>query len=245
MFDSAATANSTDHRRRVVQGLATGDLNNDGFIDIVSASSFDTPEAVPLLPYRATFGSSFDSVSRFVPSFIPIGENIFRWSGIEFTDGTLSVEVNSAGNGNGWATIRTVGSSGVVSNGRVNRNGIGAVVFFRPNGGRQVMRPIVGGASYASQDSLTSVFGLGAARRDVVEVLWPGGVRNRLYNVRNGERVVFPEIPVSFTAAGIGRKEYRAAVKKSLDQLVAAGVLTSNQRGRFLESALRAFDETR
>lgn len=244
-LDSAAIARSTDDRRRVVQGLATGDLNNDGFIDIVSASSFDTPEEVPLLPYRAAFGASFDSVSGFVPSFIPIGENLFRWSGIEFKDGTLSVEVNSGGNGNGWAAIQTVGSDGLVSNGKVNRNGIGAVVFFRPNGGKQVMRPIVGGASYASQDSIASIFGLGAARKGVVEVLWPGGVRNRLYNVRNGERIVFPEIPVSFTAAGVSRKEYRKAVKSSLDQLVAARVLTSGQRGRFMESALRAFDEAR
>jgi enediyne biosynthesis protein E4 len=67
-------------------------------------------------------------------------------------------------------------------------------VRFTPDQHRPVMRPVLGASSYASQDSLAITFGLGSA----VDVLWPGGVRNRLYDVRPSDRIVLPEIPCDF-----------------------------------------------
>jgi enediyne biosynthesis protein E4 len=219
----------------------------------VSVSSFDKPEPVPLVRYSVSFsyGSPFDPTAVFVPEFSPDPhpehEGGFLWGGplFEYPDGTLSVEINSGNNGNGWVEVRTLGTVGVTSGGRVNRDGIGAIVLFTPKHGRPVMRPVLGGSSYSSQDSLAATFGLGSAQHGTVEVLWPGGVRNRLYDVHPSERIVLPEIPCSFTGNWASIVPYRACIETALDELVARGMLNQPLRARWLSSALRAFSERR
>jgi hypothetical protein len=240
-YDATALANSTNHRRRTVQGLATGDLNNDGFVDIVTVSNADYPEPIPLARLSAEYGSPFDSLAALVPTFRPVAQGEFVWSGIEAADGTLSVEINSGGNGNGWAAVKLRGSVGTIENGRAPRDGIGAVVFFTPQGGKTVMRPVMGGGSYASQDSLEGTFGLGAATEGMVEVLWPGGARNRLYNVQRSERITFPEIPCSYSASWASADAYRTCVDAALGGLMQKGVLSQTEGMRLRDSALRAF----
>ncbi|NEO47785.1 MAG: CRTAC1 family protein [Moorea sp. SIO4A3] len=244
-YDANALATSTNHIRRNVQGVAVGDLNHDGFSDIVSVSNFDSPEPIPLQPYSVTYGSPFDETALFVPTFVPTenpGE--FVWSGLELPDGTLSVEINSGDNGNGWVEVQGIGTVGLTPDGHVNRDGIGAVFFFTPDNGQTVMQPILGGSSYASQDSLAANFGLGSSLQGTLEVLWPGGVRNRLYNVRNFERLLFPEIPCSFDGYWSNQLEYETCVDTALTDLVNTGVLPRQQVSRFFESAIRAFNES-
>jgi hypothetical protein len=157
--------------------------------------------------------------------------------------GTLSIEINSGGNGNRGVDVRTVGTKGLVTGGRSNRDGIGALVRFQPAGGKTATQGILGGSSHSSQDSLLAHFGLGKARRGMVEVVWQGGVRNRLYNVRAGETVRFPEIPCDFAKSWANVDAYRACVTTALDEAVAANVITGQQRGRFLQSAVRAYND--
>ncbi len=245
--DVDALAGSTDHNRRTVHGMAVGDLNNDGFVDIVSVSNFDIPEPLPLVGVP-TFGGEFDVDARIVPTFTPLGDVVFgdpstfmfTWNGLVFPDGTLSVEINSADNHNQWAQVELVGGAGLTRHGKANRDGIGAVVAFKPKGGQAVMAPVLGGSSYASQDSLIASFGMGHAQRGVVEVLWPGGVRNRLYGVRAGERVTFPEIPCSYDA-NTSSLSYLLCLASSLTELHDAGVVDRREQIRFLVSAVRAF----
>lgn len=218
--------------------MATGDLNGDGFIDIVSASSHNYPPEVPLPPHGVTYGSPFDAEAFYIE---PFDNGV--WKGYVFPNGTLSVEISSGDNGNGWVGVETLGGVGRVSGGEVNRDGIGAVVSFTPEGGITVMRPVLGGSSYAAQDSLEGIFGLGAAPAGTVDVLWPVGLRNRLYEVQPGERIVFPEIPCDITGGGNDPVEYQACVTTALDEWLAADALTAAVRDRFLESALRAFTQ--
>lgn len=246
VYDKAALAASRDHLLRNVQGMAVGDLNEDGFVDIVSVSNFDIPPSTPLVPFyeiapHVKWGSPFDEEASMVPTFIPTGPGEFVWSGIDVVDGSLAVEISSADNGNHWVAIDVVGTVGLTSQGGVNRDGIGAVITVTPEGGRTSMSPVLGGSSYASQDSLTAHFGLGAAKRSVVEVLWPGGVRNRLYNVAHGERVVFPEIPCGFDGAWGSVREYVSCVEQALDELVDNRTLNRREAARFGASARRAF----
>jgi enediyne biosynthesis protein E4 len=247
-WDAAALAGSTDHLMRNAEGVATGDLDLDGFIDVVSVASFDLAPGTLLIPlFSAPLGSVFDPVALFVPAFVPTEDpTLFAWLGFPRLPGSLAVEV-SQGNGNGWADFHLVGTKGLVDNqhsaGRVNRDGIGAVMRFTPEGGSATLTPVLGGSSHASQNSLTVHVGLGAAARGTAEVLWPGGVRNRLYDVAAGERLVLPEIPCSFDAPG-SRTAYAKCVKESLKDLrhPRVGLLTQAEADRLEASALRAFD---
>lgn len=251
-WDSAALAGSTNHLDRNVEGLATGDFNEDGFVDVVTVASFDVAPGtlrIPLFSYP--LGSPFDAVasSGFIPAAVPTADfNIFFWLGFSRLPGSLSVEINS-GNANHWAAFDLVGTLGLVNNqvsaGRVNRDAIGAVVRFTPAGGQPSLIPVLGGSSYASQNSLTAQAGMGGATSGTVEVLWPGGVRNRLYEVAASERLVLPEIPCSFDAA-VSRIDYAKCVKESLKDLrhPQADLLTHTEADRLEASALRAYDES-
>jgi hypothetical protein len=242
-WDQAALADSTDHTGRNVEGTALGDLNRDGFVDIVSVASFDLTPEIPLLPiFSNPLGSVFDPEALFVPTYVPTDNpDAYAWQGFVPAPGSLSVEVNSGGNGNRWAEVEVLGTVGLTQRGKVNRDGIGAVVTFLPVGGKPVSKPVLGGSSYASQDSIELLFGLGTARRGMVEVLWPGGVRNRFYGVKASDRVVFPEIPCSFEADWDGPAQYITCVAGELNRLRRAGVIDNETSLRFYASAIRAY----
>lgn len=249
-FDGAALVppSSADHVRRNEHGMAVGDLDGDGFVDIVSVSNQNAPSPpLPLLlyaPFILPFVSPFNALASFVPIFLP-GPNPgeFVWSEVSSPNGTLAIEMNSGGNGNGSAQVQLLGSSGITSSGVANRDGIGGVVTFEPLNRPAATLPVLSGSSYASQNSLALTFGLGEATSSQVDVLWPGGVRNRLYDVQAGEKILFPEIPCSITGSWQNQGQFVSCVAQALNELRNAGVITDTEKERFLESAISAFQE--
>ena len=242
VYDDMALVNSTDHARRIVQGVAAGDLNADGFLDLVSVSNFDIPKAEPLIPFFRQWGSPLDAYATFYPSFTPVATG-WVWNGVDPDDGTLSVEINS-GNGNNWVAVDLIGTVGITKRASVNRDGIGATVTFTPEGGKPVMRPVIGGASYASQNSLTAHFGLGeTAKHGTVDILWPSGTRNRLYRLGASEHFTYPEIPCSYDADWRNMRQYIRCVRKSLKEIKRAGIISGKQYYRLLFSAYAAYWE--
>lgn len=251
VLDEKAITETVDHGRRNVLGLSLGDLNDDGFIDIVSVSNFDLPDFAKLQFTQKKLNSPFDKYARFFPIFEPTDGSKsyidkggdFEWNGIPLQRGSLAVEVASATNRNGWVKVKTQGSAGLVVNGRVNRDGIGAVVQFTPDGGKSVINSITAGSSHGSQHALDVIFGLAKARKGTLEVLWPGGDRNRLYDVPQSQYVLFPEIPCGFNKTWASGKDYEICVTTALNKLVAIKTITRAQQNWFFKSALRAFSE--
>src|SRR5262249_27874898 len=157
-LDPGARDPPPSHSRRITQGLAVGDLNNDGFVDIVSVSAADYPEPDPLVRFPVQFGSPFDATAFFIPQLMAVSPPPpgllpaeFTWNPLVARDGSLSVNLNSADNGNGWVEVTVTGDKGLTPTGRVNRDGIGAIVKFTPDGGKTVMKPIQAGTGFASQ----------------------------------------------------------------------------------------------
>ncbi len=233
-----------DYTLRGTQGVATGDLDQDGYIDVVTVSNHNIDPAIPFVTSPAQYGSELDKSANFYLTMPadPLTE-LLSWGGIETFNGDLTVEIND-GFGNGAVSFQTVGSVGVTGNGRNNRSGIGAVVSFTPRGGDTVTVPIVGGSSFVSQHALEAHFGMGRSRRGTVEVQWPGGVRNRLYKVFAGERLMLPEIPCSIDSKGRFRR-YAQCVSEALDDLKDAGKISRRHAVRLYTSAIIAFFDER
>jgi hypothetical protein len=238
---------SADHARRTEHGMAVGDLDGNGFVDMVSVANQDSLLPLPFVLYADVmpilFTSPFNALAGFVPIFAETmpGSGEWVWTGLESANGTVAIELNSGGNGHHSIAVQLVGSAGLITGGATNRDGIGAVVALTPLGGSTAIQPVLGGSSYASQNSLIQTFGLGRAKRGQLDILWPGGVRNRLYDVKYPMNVVFPEIPCSYDGGWPSFASYRRCVGQALDELVAAGVLQQSQKGKFFSSAVRAF----
>lgn len=226
--------------RRNGHGLGAGDLNGDGHIDFVEVSDQVFPEAIPLVSFPIDYGSPWDPAA-FIPMWQPTNPEgtMLQWTGVDGDNGTAAVLINQ-GNDNRSVFVDTVGSHGITNDGANNRSGIGSIVSFTPWHGATAMRPVLGGASYASQSNTTLHFGLGRSRHGKVDVLWPNGVRNRLYKVRRGETVTLPEIPCSYdTSDPFG--QYVACVASALADLQDHGVINGFEKARLFFSATAAY----
>lgn len=240
-WDQGATAATAEFvARQNVQGVAMGDLNDDGFPDMVHVSAAYIPPTIPLVHTHMKWGSVFDSAAYVLPTFSPIGPLEYEWNGIQPEDGFLGVELNSANNGNRGVKVGVIGTKGLTTDGVVNRDGIGAIVKFTPRRGETAMSPVLGGSSYASQHSMLQGFGLGRQQSGTVDIQWPGGTRNRLYDVHAGETVKIPEIPCDI-GMKVRSREYRKCVDDALDELVANGTISHPFAHRLRKSALKAF----
>lgn len=143
---------------------------------------------------------------------------------------------HNLGGGNRWIKVQALGTIS-------NRDGVGARITVR-SGGLTQLQEIYAGSSLASMHSQTLTFGLGSHEQATVDVLWPSGFRNRIYDVRAGETVHFPEIPCSFDNPVFTQNEYTRCVVSALHELRDAGLVSPARAGSLLADALRAYRET-
>lgn len=144
------------------RGFVAADLNLDGYSDLI-----------------ITNGGGFDAADTSIPE-LGLGRNYLKMALVrEYTPGPTFLFVSGGGR-NHWASFTLQGA-------KSNRSAIGAKValVYRENGilKRQV-KAVHGGGSYASENSLELLFGLGSADRiEEVSVTWPSGIRQTLKNV--------------------------------------------------------------
>lgn len=252
IWDSAAIG--TDHLRRNVRAVAVGDVDGNGFPDIATGSNLTSPPELPLEPMFTKYGDPLDDSSFIVnimsPVVGPAGAPAFVWNGYENGNGDFKLELN-AGNQNNHISVDVQGSVGIVDNARVNRDGIGALISFTPQPDHSQgifkrntsMQAVVAGSSHSSSHALRKTFGLGSARFGTLDILWPGGSRNRLYQVRADEHITLPEIPCSYAGSWSSSLEHKRCVKTALDELARTGHIDAKLQARLLSSAVRAFDD--
>ena len=212
-----------NHVARQVSGTAAGDLDLDGFVDVVTVSAMDVPEGFPIFPMPAQYGLPTDGTGFFSSRFATGEDGRFTYLGNEYAPGSLTVELNRGGNGNGSVAVRPIGSFGLVDDAVVPRSGYGAVVTVTPEGGRPFTKPLQGGTGYLSADSPVINAGLGTAATATVEIRWPEGVVNRYADVPAGTTLLAPELPCPVDEQAA--EEHSACVAAALAQLVGAGVL--------------------
>ncbi len=156
----------------VSRALATGDIDNDGDLDLLVTNN---GAGVNLLLNE---GLARRPVRR------------------SFSEGGSDAE--AAGSGNALL-VRVIGANSPSTPLRAsNRSGIGARLTLTTGEQRQI-REVQSGSSYLGQNDLRAHFGLGSATRsDRLEIRWPGGTTevirdlpaNHVVTVREGEGVV-------------------------------------------------------
>eukprot|EP00803_Ostreobium_quekettii_P003398 evm.model.scf_247.3 EVM.evm.TU.scf_247.3 scf_247:24502-34487(-) len=239
----------------ITSGLSSGDLNADGFMDFVVVAGSSIPDngdgSTALRTYRSIFNatqneelskSPFFEEAQYYPTFVDPDNITLAWAGardadgepIPNGDGGLLIEINDADSDNNWVKVKPRGSIGDLEDGRVNRDGTGAMLFFTPEGGKTVMVPHATGHIHGAHDK-AHIFGLGEATEGQITVLWPGNVYNTLKVFAN-EVVVLAEVPCDCRTAEQDNGGYEACLLNSVDNLKRRGVIDDAMRERMFDS---------
>ena len=151
-------------------GAAWGDYDNDGDLDLYlnrqSSNKLFRNEG-------STFADATDDLMVAAGGGTGVAWSDFDGDGdLDLALGNSLAEKkllrNDAYYGNHWIHVQLVGTD-------ANRSAIGARVTLFAGGSSQI-REISGGSGFASQNSLTAEFGLGAVSLiDSITVAWPGG----------------------------------------------------------------------
>ena len=153
------------------KGVAHGDLNGDGYVDLIGTNSSGE-----------IFVGPYDAMTLTAPSELKAGP-VFLW-------------INGGGD-NHWLTIRLRGRMAVDGTGS-NADGIGARVYLVNNDGDGEplvqVQEVRAGSSYLSMDSVELEFGLGSATvvEDII-VLWPSGRSQNLKDIPADQVLVITE----------------------------------------------------
>jgi hypothetical protein len=113
--------------------------------------------------------------------------------------------------------VKTVGT-------RSNRDGIGAKVMMKTNGGTRLFAMVKTGSSYLSQSEQPVTFGLGkpeAGKTVSIEIVWPSGQKdtisdikpNQFITVKEGKGITWAQ-PIVFSKTGSPRSSTPATLRK-------------------------------
>ena len=234
-------------------GSVFADLNHDGHLDIFHVNGFIDPagpffESDPSRCFMSNGNGTFAEQSAELGlDHTGLGNGVaaFDYDG----DGDLDLFLgnatggsklyrNDGGNRMGSVMVRTL------SSGR-NKRGIGSHVRLITPDGKTQLREISINSNYVSQSPDLAHFGMGSETTGDIDIRWPDGIRNKLFGVRAGETIVFPQMPVSFDDPSRSFFKYYWATNDALKNYLTDGVISEREHRRFLYSAVKAFYEDR
>ena len=126
--------------------------------------------------------------------------------------------------------------------GEQNTQALGSRIYLSLTGRNDIqMREVSAANHFMSHSSSEVYFGMGEAPGGVLEVTWQNEKRFRLYDIVPGERLVLPELPVSFDDESISFYAYLARTRTALASHVADGTISAADASRIRASAVKAF----
>ena len=219
--DSSLAAGLGVNRKYVGFGAGFFDYDNDGWKDIFLANGhvyaqigdgkLHVSYKEPKILYRNLRNGRFEDISsKAGVSALPpqVGRGCafgdFDNDGdvdivINNLDGPPSLLRNDGGNRNNWLMVKCTGT-------RSNRSAIGTRVRVL-TGERAQIDEVMSGSSYYSQNDLRLHFGLGgASKADLIEVLWPSGIKESFRDIEANQLLAIRE-----TKGIVSRSRFRAA----------------------------------
>lgn len=186
-------------------GSAFADYDNDGDLDLFVANGFCNGLITNFL-YKNAGNGVFERDLTSLPNYVTPCSYGAAWGDLDengFPDlvianckkSSASAQPNHTafmnnGNGNHWLKIKLVGTTS-------NRTAIGAQIRVKAViGGQAVtqMRDISAQSGYCGQNSLTAIFGLGAATQaDSIFIRWPSGQEQSLSQTAAGQTITVVE----------------------------------------------------
>jgi hypothetical protein len=185
----------------VSRGLAAGDIDNDGDLDLLITNNGG--EANLLLNEGGSTGNAIlvrliGAKSNAAEALRETGNNAAQ--ALRETGSNAAQQALREPGRNAAQALRETGSNAAQALRETgsNRSAIGARLMLSA-GSRRLLRDVQSGSSYLAQNDLRAHFGLGqGTRADRLEIRWPGGATetienlpaNHIFTVREGKGVV-------------------------------------------------------
>lgn len=151
--DASNNLGGAKFNERYISGISNGDLDNDGFRDLVVVTE----------PITADVPLSEPDIGGWCLEALPVPQTVTQ-------DGSPIVLKNN-GNDNSWIGLKLIGTTS-------NRDGIGTRLSLMdgPHGFTQTAE-VYAGLSYLSDNDHRVVFGLGTDNNAMVVIRWPSGCK--------------------------------------------------------------------
>src|SRR5262245_56175315 len=224
-------------------GATFQDLNNDGQLDLFHVNGFGFPGDAETAQFLADparlFVANGDGTFTERAMELGVADTLEGRGVVAFDydgDGDLDLFIhnnggpgrlyrNDGGNALHWLDVELRGRA-------PNVQAIGAHVRATV-GDRTQLRELRAGTNYVSQDPMLAHFGLGAARRATVEVVWPDGARSVRDAVAADQRLVLEQPPP-------GVDEQTRSQRDCIVALNAAGATVAAAVGKNLVACVEA-----